>query len=118
MKVQKIELSDSPMSADRVCVRAEVVYDSLSRSEAYWFDVPRTHADELSLEGNPWLICLLPLAINLGESLEIDASVDETLLINAHELMAIWGCWYPRLRPIEIHAPILPTTRLPQARRH
>ena len=119
MKVQKIELSDSPMSADRVCIRAEVVSGGASpHSESYWFDVPKQHANELSLEGTPWLICLLPLAVNLGEPLEIAAPVDGTLLANAHELMSIWNCWYPQLHPVEIHAPISQTPRFPQGRLH
>jgi hypothetical protein len=107
MKVEKIEIASSPISAKRACVRAEVAYGSLSPArQDYWFDVPQSHAYHLSETGTPWLACLLPLAVSLGEPLEIKAPVDPVLLSNVRELMVIWKCWYPQLRPIPIEAEV------------
>lgn len=107
MNVHNVEISTSPLSPDRTCVRADVVCDEKTISpEVYWIDVPRSHAAYLSDSGNAWLSLLLPLAVQLGEPLAISKPVDRELFINVHELMRIWNCWYPQLKPVPIEAEI------------
>ncbi len=83
----------------------EITYDDRpGQVEECWFDFPEQYADSLSLSGTPWLACMLPLATTLGEPLRIGLPVDRLLYRNAHELLAIWKTWFPRLRPVEIIA--------------
>ena len=49
---------------------------------------------------------LLPFAVSLAEPLEISRPVDRELFTNVHELMRIWNCWHPHLKPVPIEADI------------
>jgi hypothetical protein len=107
MIVQNIEIAPSPLSPDRTCVRAEVTCDHESiPHEVYWIDVPNSHASYLSDSGDAWLSLMLSVAVHLGEPLVISKPVDRDLLINANELMRVWSCWYPHLKPVPIEAEI------------
>jgi len=107
VKVKNIEITRSPLLPDRTCVQAEVVCDDKTiPPEVYWIDVPRAHSHRLSDSGNAWLTLLLPVAVHLGETLEISSPVDRELFINAHELMRVWNCWYPQLKSVPIQAEI------------
>lgn len=90
---------------ERCRLLAEVEYDDRSRQcETYWFDFPSEVRDDISVSGNPWLVCLIPLAVTLGQPLRIHAPVDSTLLANIDELMHVWKSWYPPLAPVDISA--------------
>ncbi len=107
MNVKDIEITTSPLSPDRTCVRAGVICDDKTiPPEVYWIDVPRSYATYLSDSGDAWLSLLLSVAIHLGEPLVISKPVDRELLVNAHELMRVWHCWYPHLKPVPIEAEI------------
>lgn len=111
MRVQNIRIDTSPLSGARACVRADVSCDdSKVQPETYWFDVSENYAPYLNQSGNPWLACLVPLAVNLGEPLEISAPVDPTLFSNVQELMTVWRCWYPHLHPIPIDVDLAVST--------
>ncbi len=106
MNVTNIEITKSPISASRTCVRADVICDDKTvPAEVYWIDVPQAYASHLNGSGNPWLALLLPLAVTLGEPLIISKPVDRGLFSNVHELMHIWNCWY-HLKPVAIEADI------------
>jgi hypothetical protein len=103
MFVRDVEVVDSPIAAGRTRLRGEVVCDDPSiPPEVYWFDIPATHARALGASGNPWLVLLAPLAVHLGEPLRIPRPVDRDLLANVHDLMRVWQCWFPNLRPVSI----------------
>lgn len=105
MEVKEIGACRSPRGRDLVRLRAEVCYDGPGQqSEEYWFDVHETHAAELSDSGNPWLVCLLPLAATLGEPLRVAWPVDRPLLENASRVMSIWQAWYPQLAVVPLEA--------------
>ena len=107
MIVKNIEIATSPLALDRTCVRADVICDDPGMpAEVYWIDVSRAYSDYLSDSGNAWLTLLLPLAVHLGEPLIISKPVDRELIINLHELMRVWKCWYPELKPVPIEAEI------------
>ena len=105
MDVRDVRLEDSPLGADRVRLAATVVYDAGRDAEEYWFDVSRAHENELSSTGNPWLVCLLPLAATVGEPIRLAHPVDRPLLENAARLMRIWRAWYPAIHEVAIEAP-------------
>jgi hypothetical protein len=100
------------IDSDRVRLVGEVSYDNKNHPlEEYWFEVPAKYASWLSLSGNAWLACLLPLACTLGETLRICAPVDRTLFENVHELMRVWKFWYPELSIVSIEAPVMDDAR-------
>ncbi len=87
----------------------DVVYDDRPGvPESYWFEVREEHAASLSLSGNPWLACLLPLAATLGEDLRLGVPVDPRLAEGAERIVRIWPEWYrrrfPEIRAVRIHA--------------
>src|SRR5262252_3865481 len=103
MELESVKLECSAVG--RVRLSAHVRYDRGNPTEeTYWFDVPEQYADGLSRSGNPWLVCLAPLAATLGEPLRISLPVDRLLARNVVDLLSIWTSWYPELRavPLEI----------------
>ena len=105
MLVRDVDIVESPLAAGRSRLRGEVVCDDPSiPPEVYWFDIPTTHAGALGATGNPWLVLLAPLAVHLGEPLRVPKPVDRDLLANINEVMRIWHCWFPDLRPVSVVA--------------
>src|SRR6185436_6108277 len=79
--------------------------------EEYWFDVPGEYASSLSESGNPWLACLIPLAVTLGEPLRLALPVDRTLFDNVQELQQVWKCWHPHLHVVPVVADLAAPSR-------
>lgn len=103
MRVSAIGVSPSPDSAGYARLEAHVAYDDTSAGdESYWIDVPDATADFLSPNGNPWLACLLPLAMQRREPLHVDAPVDAALLDGMGEVSRLWTAWFPPMRPVPI----------------
>lgn len=97
------------MGGGRVRLVGEVRYDGQgSKAEKFWFDLPSRFEDSISESGNPWLVCLLPLAAQRGEALRLARPVDRQLMDNAHRLMKIWRGWYPGMHEVSIEADLLP----------
>jgi hypothetical protein len=105
MKMVSCAIIDSPARPGYVRLSAEVEYDKQGlKPETYWFEVHESQKEFLSTSGNPWLMCLAPVAITLQEPLHINRPVDPTLLKNTHKLMDVWSFWFPRLKPMPIFA--------------
>src|SRR5688500_8711754 len=105
MRVRSVEMTASPRAPTLVRLRAEVTYDSSpSGPEEYWLDVPEEF-QALIVSGDPWLAWLAPLAVTLGESLEVEEPASAQLLANVHELLRVWTEWYPNLSMSRITAP-------------
>lgn len=118
MDLKGISIIRSPDSGDRVRLCGEVAYDNKAcRPEVYWFDVREKYAECLSESGSPWLVCLLPLAVTLGEPLRLCAPVDRVLFENVQELMQIWKCWYPHLHIVPIEAEVVDAARQGEPRK-
>ncbi len=108
MRVKPSTIISSPTRAGYARLCAEVEYDTPGmKPETYWFEVPEKYRRFLSDTGNPWLVCLVPLAAVLGESLKMEMPVDPQLMAGTYEKMRIWKCWYPRLSVIQIEAELL-----------
>ena len=100
MELRSVRVA-APDSPERVRLIGEVAYDDRPGCvEEYWFDVAQELAPFLSRSGNPWLVCLVPLAATLGEKLRIPLPVDRLLARNVRELMGVWKSWYPALRDV------------------
>ena len=117
MELVSVRVTESPSGRGRVRLVGDVRYeDRPGKIEPYWFEYPERYAGALSVSGNPWLACLLPLAVTLGEPLRLSLPVDPLLLSNASRLMRIWSQWYPELRPVSLEAEAEPTRPAPGAR--
>jgi hypothetical protein len=75
-------------------------------ADTYWFDTPTSY--DPSTSGNPWLACLLPLAVTIGEDVEIPLPIDSELMEGALGLMRLWKSWYPKLSMVAVKAEVAP----------
>ena len=117
MELVAVRVARSPSGRARVRLEGDVSYDDRpGKVETWWFEYPERYAEALSATGNPWLACLLPLAVTRGEALRIRLPVDPRLLANASRLMAIWSGWYPELRPVPLEADASPSRPEPGVR--
>ena len=108
MELRRIQIEKSPSKEGRVRLSAEVAYgEGNSCPEVYWIEFPEKYAEFLSRSGDPWLACLLPLAMKLGEPLRINEPVDKDLLKGVQELMEIWKAWYPHLHIVPIETEVV-----------
>lgn len=108
MELRKVNKLRSPMDSTKIRIEGEVHYDDRpGKPETYWFDIPQKYADDIATSGNPWLTCLLPLAMKLKEPLKLCLPVDRLKLKNAFELIRLWKLWYPELHVISIDAEII-----------
>ena len=108
MRVKQSTIAPSPSRPGYARLSAEVEYDTPGiKPETYWFEVREDYRCFLSDTGNPWLVCLAPLAMALGEPLNICLPVDAKLLAGVIERMRIWKSWYPRLTMVLIEADLL-----------
>jgi hypothetical protein len=108
MELTSVRIEDSPHDRGRARLIGDVIYDDQPGiSEEYWFEVPGAYAGSLSTTGNPWAVCLLPLAMSLGEPLRLSLPVDGTLLENLREVMRLWKYWYSHLEVVPVKADVL-----------
>lgn len=116
MKLDRVDLAPSPDRAGWTRLTGRVRYAAPMDGNAvedYWFEFPDAYAHEISTTGNPWLACLLPVAVTLGEPLELCRPVDGLMLDHARELMRAWRMWDVAGPPVAIEADIAgaPSTR-------
>jgi hypothetical protein len=106
MRVESIRTIRRP--PDRIRLEATVRYgDRPRRPERAWFEVSEALADGLDAEtGNPFFAAMLPLAVALGQDLEIAAPVDEGLLGSAAQIRARWSEWYGTRTDLAATAPV------------
>lgn len=105
MELRDVRIEDG--SSGRVRLVGRVFYDDEPRrGEDYWFEVSRDLAPWLSSSGNPWLVCLLPLAATLGQKLVLGTPTDRTLLRNSMDLLRLWRTWYPALSEVVVETEV------------
>lgn len=103
MKLESIAITPGSFLPDSHRLTARVSFDRHDwGDEELWFEVPSHLREELSDTGNPWLLCLLPLAMSAGEDLDIPLPIDAVLFRNTEELVRILRCWFPHLHPVSI----------------
>lgn len=109
MRLLRVVSESSPWGPERARLTGDIEYRDPARpAERIWFDVPLECADGLSESGDPWLACLLPLAVTLREPLELCRPVDPGLRDGAEAIMQVWQGWYPGVyEPIAIDADLL-----------
>jgi hypothetical protein len=108
VRLEHVEVVKSPGFENAMRLVGEVTYDHrFLKSERIWFEVSEECAEFLTDSGNPWLACLIPLAVTLGEALHISRPIDRLFFDNMQELMRIWKGWYPHLHIVPIEAEII-----------
>jgi len=85
----------------RLAARVEYTGAGLE-PDCLWIEVEQELAPQASRSGNPFLVGLLPLAMALGEPLEIVGPLDPVLLRNAYRVQRIWRTWYPELHMVAL----------------
>jgi hypothetical protein len=98
IKIEKLEINN------KARIQAKVKYDDTSETDLIWFDFDKKYFQNITLSGDPWLVCLTPLAFLLGQSLRINNPVDEVLLNNIKRIQVRVNSWYPEKNIIDIEA--------------
>ena len=106
MKIHVREIEVSPFKKGFIRLSADIEYEDNHVPETIWFDVEKKYKDVLSTSGNPWVVCLLPLAAYLDEEIVIDLPCDYQLLANLQEVMAVWNAWDKRRSKVVIKSPV------------
>ena len=78
-----------------------------------WYEVPEAFSDGFSETANPWLVVMLPFALERGGEIHVDLPADRLLVENLRGVVATWRGWYPYLKPVEIVAKPAPMTFTP-----
>jgi len=82
--------------------RVRVAHSGSGLAEELWIGVPGYLLKEAPRSGNPWAVGLLPLAMTVGEDLDVRLPVCPELRSNLMQLQAIWRSWYPSLHSVRI----------------
>ena len=109
MKLERIDIAPSPDRPRWTRLTGQVRYDRPQDgkdAEAYWYEFPDEFAGSLTTGGDPWLACLLPVAVEIGEPLVLSRPVDALMLDHARDRMAIWHWWNRRHAPVRIEADV------------
>ncbi len=109
MNLADVDVAASPDRSGWTRLTGRVAYDAAQdgkREEAYWFEFPDAYAGSITTSGNPWLACLLPVAVEIGEPLVLSRPVDPQMLDFARDRLAIWHWWNPRSAPVRIEADV------------
>jgi hypothetical protein len=86
-------------------LRIQGTIDASAGRRDIWFDVPIDLEPALSNSGEAWLLLMLPLAAQTGESVDLALPVDPLFLENLRGLIGTWHGWYPDLARAELRAP-------------
>ena len=60
-----------------------------------WYEVPEAFSDGFSETANPWLVVMLPFALERGGEIHVDLPADRLLVENLRGVVATWRGWYP-----------------------
>ncbi|MDD5586666.1 MAG: hypothetical protein PHY92_06905 [Alphaproteobacteria bacterium] len=93
MDLININKSRSFERADFTRLSADVVFERSKETRTYWIEFPSEYHDEISTDGNCWLILLNALAAINGEDITIRQPVDPYLLENIKSLRREWHAW-------------------------
>lgn len=109
MKLHEPRVEEGSLGADRLRVVARVTYaGETGSSEDYWFEIPAAVFDGELARGDAWLVALFPLAVSLGESLELSVPVDRHLRDNLLEMLRVWRSWYSYVEEVDLHCQTRP----------
>ena len=100
---------------DEVCVSARVEAGTTRTRlpDELWFRFPVSYHDYISKDLNGFAVALLPLAMTLGEDLQLDGALSPRLLRGLMEYQRIQCAWKPSaFKPVNISQDQLQAARL------
>jgi hypothetical protein len=112
IRVSDIRLS-SPGGAE-VSARVDGL-PFIQHGERLWFRFPPDLSDSLGQGAEAFLAALLPVAMDLGRKLIIEATVSEQLLSGCQQIMSQYAAWDHRLHSVELQVRAVP---IPQNTAH
>ncbi|MBL4820579.1 MAG: hypothetical protein JKY98_06270 [Gammaproteobacteria bacterium] len=100
MKISKIEIKSHGNQIQISC---------FIENFELWIRVPSEYVPKQ--RGDPYIAALLLPAMQTGEPIELPSSypVSPKLLRGITQLQQIYQCWFPHLKPVEIHAEVTTT---------
>lgn len=93
MRLRDVKKGPSPERPEFVRLSGEVLFERDRSSRVYWVDYPIAYADEISTDGNSWLILMNLLAASFGEDITVDHPVDPYLLEHLKAVRREWHAW-------------------------
>ncbi len=105
MRLQELTVSPSMRTPGYTRATGNIVFDN-DETLQIWVDVPDAMAGDLSDNGNPWLVAMLPIAASRHEDIQLSLSVDALLLENIKGVSRIWASWYKDLSVVKIDCPV------------
>ena len=100
----RLAAQEQPLLPGHVRTAADISGGGLKSPQRLWVEVPETVADGITKRLDAWLLWLLPHAVEAGCDLVLDGNISPELLRNAHDLMGVWGSWWPARKPVRILA--------------
>jgi len=111
--VAELIIEDPRSGRDYVEVAA--TYTSSAGRYRLWYRVDEKHREALAVNADPFVIGLLPLAMNIGEPLHVAGPVSPSLLENLESFQEAWSAWKPRsYQQVKIDAEVLAEPELPE----
>lgn len=93
MRLREIKKGPSPERPEFIRLSGEVLFEHDQSSCVYWVEYPTAYADEISTDGNSWLILMNLLAASSGEDITVDHPVDPYLLEHLKAVRREWHAW-------------------------
>lgn len=86
------------LQGGRAVLSARLSYDRrpLNKPEEAWFSFPERYIDDLSGRADAFAVGLLPLALALGEDLEVEGALSPRLAAGLEEYQRALHFWFPR----------------------
>jgi hypothetical protein len=83
--------------SDRLVLEAEIEIEAevAGFPRTLWFEILGDQTQRIGLDGMSFAVCLLPLAMQLGEDMEVRGAVSPRLLQGMMELQKVFQAWWP-----------------------
>lgn len=113
VRLKSICTTPSPRDPTFTRINARIAVENHGAELAYWYELPADLAGDVSSNGNPWAVLLLPLAAHFREPIRLDLPVDPFLAANLRGVSQIWTSWGCTAGPVAVEAPPLAPSDAP-----
>lgn len=105
MHLRSVDVARSPEFRGFTRITAQIARNRLPSIEI-WFEVEDHLSKDITQSSTPWIIAMLPYAMESGDIIETDIPSDAYFVENMRGIAATWKQWYPWLKSTEIRCPI------------
>lgn len=116
MHLQQVSVFPSPRTAGYQRAAGVVIFDNGEKLEI-WVDVPADLAGDLSENGNPWVVAMLPMAASRHENIRVSLPIDLFLVENLQAASRVWAGWYKHLSEVKIEGPAYSASNTPRGKK-